>query len=147
MSHPSSLQSCETAWARAFRSKLDQVAAQGGDRGRTDLGRAPSRLWLMDADEIERLPIRDFIEAFAAPPGASVRRRVTHSSHGCSGGGEGASAISWSRASAHGVVPPESPCLGRRANSQFPDPERVAWWCFPVRAFAAAAAMLAFLIG
>jgi hypothetical protein len=72
----------EAAWARAFRARLDEVAALGGERGRPDLGRAPSRLWLMEPDELERLPIRDFIAAFEVPrglcrvAGPPVRRRV-----------------------------------------------------------------------
>jgi len=147
MSGMSALHSLDTAWTRAFRAKLDQVAAQGGARGRTHLGRAPSRLWLMDAAELERLPIDEFVAAYATPPGASLHRRVAASPQAASGGGGAATAFTGVPIPLPGNGWHESPCGGRSADAEAYAPEPVSWWRLPVRACAAAAAQLAVLIG
>jgi hypothetical protein len=135
----------EAAWARAFRARLDEVAALGGERGRPDLGRAPSRLWLMEPDELERLPIRDFIAAFEVPRGAVPRRRATSSPPDCRGG--------WAdlRGSNPIQTPPPvavshgAPCLGSSPSGEVSDPRRGVWRRLSLTA--GAAAVLAFLIG
>ena len=135
----------EAAWARAFRTKLDEVAALGGERGRPDLGRAPSRLWLMEPDELERLPIRDFIAAFEAPRGAPPRRRAASSPPGCRGGWADPPRSSLIHTPSPAAVSQGAPCFGASPSAEVSDPRRGVWWRLPLTA--GAAAVLAFLIG
>jgi hypothetical protein len=131
------------AWGRAFRSKFDEACSLEADLDGRGFGRVPSRLWLMEADEIERLPITDFIAAFGVPRGVGPRHTQSLSHPwGESGGGDGP------RGTNRGdplsiVAQPERPqCRGPSPHSS-PN----TWWSFPVRAYAAAVAVIALLTG
>jgi hypothetical protein len=133
----------EAAWARAFRAKLHEAAALGGERGRPDLGRAPSRLWLMEPDELERLPIRDFIAAFEVPGGAVSRhrQRPPHRPRESGAGDVPRGTSSGQRPAV--AVPSERPrCRGPSSHSP-PN----TWWSYPVRVSLAAAAAVGLLTG
>ena len=137
----------EAAWARAFRARLDEVAALGGERGRPDLGRAPSRLWLMEPDELERLPIRDFIAAFEAPRGAAPRRRAASPLPGCYGGWADLRGSNPIHTPPPVAVSQGAPCFGSSPSAEVSDPRRGVWRRLPLRAGPAAAAVVGFLIG
>ena len=142
MSNATSGHAGELAWSRAFRAKLDQVAAVAGNLDWRHFGRAPSRLWLMEADEIERLPIADFIAAFGVPRGV-VRRRTQLPQHSWdeSGAGDGPRGTSGGQRPAVATAPERPQCRGPSPRSS-PN----TWWSYPVGVSVAAAAAIAVLM-
>lgn len=136
----------ELAWGRAFRSKVDEAAAWAGDLDSAHFGRAPSRLWLMEADELENLPIADFIVAFGVPANVAnwltqprqAQARPRHAEAHPSFAGDAP------RGTGHPpVAAPERP---RHRTSPSHSPPNTSW-SFRVRAYAAAVAAIAFLTG
>jgi hypothetical protein len=131
------------AWGRAFRSKLDEALSLEGDLDGHGFGRVPSRLWLMEADEIERLPITDFVAAFGVPRGVG-RRHTQPLSHpwGESGACDGPRGTSVSDPLAIAAQPERPWCRERSSRSA-----QNTWWSYPVRVSVAAAAAIALLTG